>query len=168
VIPIVARIHPAKSFSAHKFCKTFLDSAMGDVNGRDQLDPGEASLQGASGIAYTSRTPQKEHNSLGTFTDHMLSVKWTAAEGWLTPKIGPYHNLSLDPATCSLHYSFQVFESLKAYKDKHGHVLLFRPDKNMIRLNAGAANIALPTFDCDVMIELLKSFVKLEQSSILP
>ena len=59
--------------------------------------------------------------------DHMLSVEWTASDGWLQPRITPYQNLSLDPATCVLHYAFTCFEGTKAYKDKNGDIRLFRP-----------------------------------------
>lgn len=53
---------------------------------------------------------------LTVLVDHMLSVEWTAEEGWLAPKITPYQNLSLDPATCVFHYAFECFEGMKAYK----------------------------------------------------
>jgi len=49
-------------------------------------------------------------------TDHMLTIEWTAAKGWLPARIIPYQNLSLDPATCVLHYAFTCFEGMKAYK----------------------------------------------------
>lgn len=100
------------------------------------------------------------------FTDHMMSLEWTAGEGWLPPRITPYQNLSLDPATCVLHYAFEAFEGMKAYKDAQGNVRLFRPDKNMARLNRSSARIALPRFDGEKFIELLKTFVKLEERFI--
>src|SRR5204863_8483592 len=85
----------------------------------------------------------------------MLSLEWTALRGWLEPKITPYQNLSLDPATCVFHYAFECFEGMKAYKvvkltpvtyeqDKDDKTRLFRPDKNMRRFNISAARIALP------------------------
>lgn len=111
-------------------------------------------------------TPSNELIFGRTFTDHMLSLEWTAADGWLPPRITPYQNLSLDPATCVLHYAFEAFEGMKAYKDKAGNVRLFRPDKNMARMNKSVARIALPTFDGEAVIELIKRFVKLEQNFI--
>lgn len=101
-----------------------------------------------------------------TFTDHMLSLEWTASEGWLKPRITPYQNLSLDPATCVFHYAFEAFEGMKAYKDKDGNVRLFRPDMNMARLNRSTARIALPTFDSEAMIDLIKKFVDMERRFI--
>lgn len=47
--------------------------------------------------------------SFGTvFTDHMLTIEWTKAEGWGAPLIQPFGNLSMHPACSSLHYAIQV------------------------------------------------------------
>ncbi|KAI0155267.1 branched-chain amino acid aminotransferase [Xylariaceae sp. FL1272] len=100
------------------------------------------------------------------FTDHMLSIEWNQTTGWLTPKIQPYQDLSLDPASCVLHYAFECFEGMKAYKDKTGQIRLFRPDKNMERLNKSAARIVLPTFNSTDMINLISQFAKLESRFI--
>ncbi|KAF4124371.1 branched-chain amino acid aminotransferase [Geosmithia morbida] len=100
------------------------------------------------------------------FTNHMLTVEWNKQDGWLDPKIIPYQNLSLDPATCVFHYAFECFEGLKAYKDKQGQVRLFRPDKNMSRLNRSSARIALPTFEPTQLIELISKFANLEKDMV--
>jgi len=101
-----------------------------------------------------------------TFTDHMLTIEWSKTGGWEAPKITPYQNLSLDPATCVFHYAFECFEGMKAYKDKQGRIRLFRPDKNMARFNASAARIALPTFTGNTLIELISKFAQLESNFI--
>lgn len=93
----------------------------------------------------------------------MLSVDWTDTDGWQPPRITPYQNLALDPATSVLHYAFTCFEGTKAYKDKNGDVRLFRPDKNMARLNRSAARIALPNFEPEQMLQLLARFTKMEE-----
>jgi branched-chain amino acid aminotransferase len=87
----------------------------------------------------------------------MLSIEWTAASGWHAPRLTPYQNLSLDPATCVFHYAFECFEGMKAYKSRTdpSQLYLFRPNKNMERMNKSAARIALPTFDGDKLIELI-------------
>ncbi|KAI0178602.1 branched-chain-amino-acid aminotransferase [Hypoxylon sp. FL1284] len=100
------------------------------------------------------------------FTDHMLTIEWTHADGWLAPSIRPYQNLSLDPATCVFHYAFECFEGMKAYKDSQGAIRLFRPDKNMERFNRSAARIALPTFSPTAAIDLIARFAKLEERFI--
>lgn len=96
----------------------------------------------------------------------MLSIEWTATEGWLAPQITPYQNLSLDPASSVLHYAFTCFEGMKAYKDSKGQSRLFRPQLNMERMNRSSARIALPTFDKAKMIELISKFVALEEKFI--
>ncbi|KAL6718118.1 branched-chain-amino-acid transaminase bat2 [Lecanora helva] len=90
-------------------------------------------------------------------------TEWTAANGWLPPRITPYQNLSLDPATCVFHYAFECFEGMKAYKNSEGQVRLFRPDKNMARMNKSSARIALPNFSPSAMIALISRFCKMEE-----
>ncbi|KAJ5556876.1 hypothetical protein N7513_002462 [Penicillium frequentans] len=111
-------------------------------------------------------TPNKDLVFGKTFTDHMISIEWTAEDGWHTPRIVPYQNLSLDPSTCVFHYAFECFEGMKAYKDKTGGTRLFRPNKNMERLNKSSARIALPKFDGDELVKLIGEFVKLEDRFI--
>ncbi|KAL8695572.1 MAG: hypothetical protein Q9224_003339, partial [Gallowayella concinna] len=96
----------------------------------------------------------------------MLSIEWTASQGWLPPRIIPYQNLSLDPATCVFHYAFECFEGMKAYKTPNGDIQLFRPDRNMRRLNRSAARIALPTVDGQAFTDLIAKFVRLEERFI--
>lgn len=93
----------------------------------------------------------------------MLSIEWTASEGWLRPRITPYQNLSLDPATCVFHYAFEAFEGMKAYKSPNGDLRLFRPDRNMRRFNRSVERIALPTFDGKALTELISRFVRMEE-----
>jgi branched-chain amino acid aminotransferase len=52
--------------------------------------------------------------------------------------------LSIDPSATVFHYAQCLFEGLKAYRDTHGKVTLFRPDMNMRRMNNSAQRIALP------------------------
>lgn len=96
----------------------------------------------------------------------MLSIEWNASSGWLAPRITPYQNLSLDPATCVFHYAFECFEGLKAYKNSEGAVTLFRPDKNMARINRSAERIALPKAGGQGLIELIAKFAAMEQRFI--
>ncbi|KAI1327447.1 branched-chain amino acid aminotransferase [Xylariaceae sp. FL0255] len=100
------------------------------------------------------------------FTDHMLTIEWTQTDGWLAPKIVPYQPLALDPSSCVFHYGFECFEGMKAYKDKSGQIRLFRPDKNMERMNKSAARIVLPTFSTTAMTDLISTFAKLEERFI--
>lgn len=101
-----------------------------------------------------------------TFTDHMLEVEWTAEKGWAAPTITPYHNFSFDPSTIVFHYGFEAFEGLKAYRDKDNKIRIFRPNKNMARINSSAERIALPTFDSEEFIKLIYEFLKVDESFV--
>ncbi|TNN49728.1 Branched-chain-amino-acid aminotransferase, cytosolic [Liparis tanakae] len=51
------------------------------------------------------------------FTDHMLTIEWSASEGWQAPLIKPFGNLTLHPACSSLHYgAFDQSELLKCIR----------------------------------------------------
>ena len=68
-------------------------------------------LQAADLVIQLSSAPKTKPSvaDFGTvFTDHMLTVEWSAAEGWQAPLIKPLGNLSLHPACSSLHYGIQV------------------------------------------------------------
>lgn len=101
-----------------------------------------------------------------TFTDHILEIEWTAKEGWGVPKISPYHNLSLDPSAVVFHYSFELFEGLKAYKDDNGDARLFRINKNMERMSKSAKAVDLPDFDKEELAKLIGKYVELEKDFI--
>ncbi|KAF5313266.1 hypothetical protein D9619_003315 [Psilocybe cf. subviscida] len=98
-----------------------------------------------------------------TFTDHMLTVPWTVENGWGTPEIVPYGPLLLEPSSTVLHYAQTIFEGMKAYIDSEGQVRLFRPNMNMKRMNTSAKRIALPTFDGEALLNLIKELVRVDK-----
>ncbi|MGI9000720.1 MAG: branched-chain amino acid aminotransferase [Pseudonocardia sp.] len=77
-------------------------------------------------------------------TDHMVTIRWAAAEGWHDAAVVPYGPLSLDPATTVLHYGQEIFEGLKAYRQTDGSVASFRPEANAARFRGSAARMAMP------------------------
>lgn len=108
----------------------------------------------------------KDESTLGfgtCFTDHMFSMYYHADKGWHGAEIMPYHNLVLDPAACSLHYGQMIFEGLKAYRRDDG-IWLFRPDKNMERMNNSAERMCMQKFPADFAIDALKELVTLDQN----
>ncbi len=100
------------------------------------------------------------------FTDHMFSMDYTEGKGWHDPVIVPYAPLSLDPSTMALHYGQGIFEGLKAYKAKGGKILLFRPNKNMERINSSNERMCIPPIDTDFGIEAVKTLVKVDSDWI--
>ncbi|TDD38177.1 branched-chain amino acid aminotransferase [Actinomadura sp. KC06] len=79
-----------------------------------------------------------------TFTDHMVTARYTEEAGWHGFTVGPFRELPLSPATSALHYGQAIFEGLKAYRQPDGSVALFRPELNAARFAASAARIAMP------------------------
>lgn len=121
-------------------------------------------------IEKTKNPKQKpdEHN-LGFgihFTDHMFTMDYTEGKGWHDPKIIPYSPLSLDPSCMVFHYGQAIFEGLKAYKSVNGDILLFRPRKNMERVNISNERLCIPPIDVDFAVEAIKTIVRVDQDWI--
>ena len=101
--------------------------------------------------------------SFGTiFSDHMFVCDY-ADGAWGEPEIIPYAPIQLDPSASALHYGQAIFEGMKAYKDDHGEVWLFRPDQNIKRLNKSAERLAIPQFPEDLFLEGLHKLIDLDR-----
>ncbi|MCL2580702.1 MAG: branched-chain amino acid aminotransferase [Oscillospiraceae bacterium] len=110
-----------------------------------------------------------DHGALGfgkILTDHMLLIDYTREQGWHDARIVPYGPLSLDPATCCLHYGQLIFEGLKAYKTTDGKTVMFRPDQNVKRLNASAKRMCIPAIDEGDLLGAIARLVKVEEGWI--
>nr|XP_023654208.1 branched-chain-amino-acid aminotransferase, cytosolic-like isoform X2 [Paramormyrops kingsleyae] len=97
------------------------------------------------------------------FSDHMLTISWSKEDGWATPQIKPFQNLSLHPASSALHYSIELFEGMKAFRGVDGHVRLFRPMLNMERMYRSTERCCLPLFDKVQLLECIRKLVELDQ-----
>lgn len=96
-----------------------------------------------------------------TFSDHMFMMEYIADRGgWQNPRVVPYQNLVLDPAAMVLHYGQGIFEGLKAYRCPDGRIQLFRPEKNMERLNRSARRLCMPEIDVPFQLEILDVLIK--------
>lgn len=93
----------------------------------------------------------------------MLIVNYDPEHGWGTPEIKPYAPLVLDPMSSCFQYCPNVFEGMKAYLGPDGEPRLFRPQKNMERLARSAERVALPPFDGDALLVLIKRLVEIEK-----
>lgn len=100
------------------------------------------------------------------FTDHMFIMNYDEGQGWHDPRIVPYGPLELDPAAMCLHYGQEVFEGMKAYRAPDGRVVLFRPEKNMARLNLSNDRLCIPALDEAFAVEAVKKLVSMEQDWI--
>ncbi len=97
------------------------------------------------------------------YTDHMFIMNYDEGQGWHDPRIVPYAPVELDPAAMCLHYGQEVFEGLKAYRCADGEVRLFRPDKNMARLNLSNDRLCIPKIDEEFAVEAIKTLVSVDE-----
>lgn len=111
--------------------------------------------------------PQSDQLGFGRiFTDHMFIMDYSEGQGWHDPRIVPYQPITLDPACMVFHYGQTVFEGLKAYLTKDEKVLLFRPDKNMQRLNRSNERLCIPQIDEEFAVEALKQLITVDKEWI--
>ncbi len=100
------------------------------------------------------------------FTDHMFIMDYTEGKGWHDPRIEPYHNLSLSPASMVFHYGQEMFEGLKAYRGADGKARLFRPDMNGKRTNDTNKRLCIPELPVEDFVEAVKAVVKVDEDWI--
>lgn len=107
--------------------------------------------------------PESELGFGRYFSDHMFVMEYEQGQGWINPRIVPFGNISLHPASTVLHYGAEIFEGLKAYCTADGSVQLFRPMENIKRMNSSAERMCLPLIDEDMALEILETFVRHEE-----
>ena len=103
-----------------------------------------------------------------TFTDHMVTIKWTEGTGWHSARVEPYGPLSLSPATAVLHYAQEIFEGLKAYHATDGGVTMFRAKENARRFIDSATRMAMPHMPEELFLESLRQLVEIDRAWIPP
>ena len=97
------------------------------------------------------------------FTDHMVTIRWTAESGWHDARVEPYGPLTLDPATSVFHYAQEFFEGLKAYRQPGGSITMFRPEANAARFNRSARRMAMPELPEETFLRALELLVSTDR-----
>ncbi|MHB1151655.1 MAG: branched-chain amino acid aminotransferase [Eubacteriales bacterium] len=108
------------------------------------------------------RKEKPDWNKLGFgnyFTDHMFIMNYSEGKGWYDPRIVPFADLSLSPAAMVFHYAQEMFEGLKAYKKPDGKIQLFRPDKNIERMNNTNDRLCIPRINPEDALQAICSIV---------
>src|SRR5580658_7347031 len=93
------------------------------------------------------------------FTDHMITLRWSAERGWHDGRLEPYGPFTFDPATMVFHYAQEFFEGLKAYRQENGSITMFRPDANAARFNRSARRMAMPELPEETFVRALELLV---------
>lgn len=100
------------------------------------------------------------------FTDHMLVMDYAEPVGWHDARIVPYQPITIDPSAMVFHYGQSVFEGLKAYVTPEGEAQLFRPKKNLERLNRSNDRLCIPRVDEEFLLEAIRELIALEKDWI--
>ncbi|MFD1065919.1 branched-chain amino acid aminotransferase [Oceanobacillus locisalsi] len=107
--------------------------------------------------------PQDDQLTFGKiFTDHMFVMDYSEPFGWHNASIVPYQPLQIEPSAMVFHYAQSVFEGLKAYRTDNGNIELFRPEKNMERLNKSNDRLCIPPIDEEFALKAIKQLVSID------
>ncbi len=98
------------------------------------------------------------------FSDHMFNMDYSPEQGWHNARIEPYAPIVMDPATMVLHYGQAIFEGLKAYRTSNRKIQLFRPERNMSRLNHSARLVCIPEVDEAFLLYALKKLIAIDKA----
>jgi branched-chain amino acid aminotransferase len=98
-------------------------------------------------------------------SDHMFIADYFDGE-WHQPRIIPYNDLTLNPATLALHYGQSVFEGMKAFKMKDDKVSIYRIDKHLQRFNRSLERMCMPIVPHELFTEALKKLVDTDRAWI--
>lgn len=120
-------------------------------------------------IQKTTAPKAKPQGPLGfgkLFTDHMFIMEYTQGKGWHDPRIVPFQDITLSPASMVFHYGQEMFEGLKAYKGADGNAYLFRPDMNGKRTNDTNDRLCIPQLPVEDFVQAVKAVVKVDEDWI--
>jgi len=118
--------------------------------------------------AKVSRISEFDPQNIGfgkLFTDHMFLCDYRDGN-WENARIVPYGNLSMSPATSSIHYGQSIFEGMKAYASSENErdITTFRPLENAKRLNRSANRMAMPDFPEEDFMKALETLLDLDRN----
>ena len=100
------------------------------------------------------------------FSDHMVTIHYSDADGWHDARVEPRGPISMDPAAAVLHYAQEIFEGLKAYKTAGGGATLFRPRENARRFQQSAERLAMPLLPEEIFLEAVDQLVNIDRDWI--
>ncbi len=95
------------------------------------------------------------------FSDHMFVMDYADGE-WNSPRIEPFADMPMSPASSVLHYGQSIFEGLKAYRSVNGEINLFRPQANLARMNRSAVRMCMPQLSEEMFMDALTELVRLD------
>ena len=120
-------------------------------------------------IPHTAPTPADIRRRLiadpgfgKVFSDHMVTIQWSAEKGWHDGQLRAREPFTLDPTVSVLHYAQEIFEGMKAYRTADGEVVLFRPLENAKRFQRSAVRMAMPELPEQLFLDAVETLVRAE------
>ena len=95
-------------------------------------------------------------------TDHLFIANYKNGK-WENPRIVPYGDLQLSPATSGLHYGQSIFEGMKAFPLPENKIGIFRLYDHYERMNISAERLAMPHIDKAIFVEGIKTLLDLDR-----
>ena len=87
---------------------------------------------------------------------------------WDDGELSPDSNVTINESAGILQYCQEVFEGLKAYRTKEGHIVTFRPDLNAKRMYDSAKRLEMPPFPEDRFLEAVDKVVLANEAWVPP
>ena len=112
-----------------------------------------------------SKLPHIDFDNLNfgyTYSDHMFISDFEDGE-WKNNRIIPFRDLRISPANATLHYAQSIFEGLKAHKNEHGDILVFRPEANAKRMIKSAERMCMPPVPEELFLGAIEELVNLDK-----
>lgn len=100
-------------------------------------------------------------------TDYRYVDNYTNG-AWEGGKISTDDMITMSEDAGVLQYSQSVFEGLKAYTTKDGHIVAFRPDLNAERMYDSALRLEMPPYPKDEFVEAVRQVVKANEAWVPP
>ncbi|MBS1952394.1 MAG: Branched-chain amino acid aminotransferase [Cytophagales bacterium] len=94
-------------------------------------------------------------------SDHMLVADYKDG-AWHEPKIIPFGDMMMSPAMLSLHYGQTIFEGMKAFKNKNGEIIVFRPQRHHQRMNKSLERMCMPTLSEEYFLNSLSALIEVD------
>lgn len=87
---------------------------------------------------------------------------------WDDGELSTDSNVTINESAGILQYCQEVFEGLKAYRTKEGHIVTFRPDLNAKRMYDSAKRLEMPPLPEDRFIEAVDKVVLANEAWVPP
>ena len=92
-------------------------------------------------------------------TDSMAMATVDEGGTWGPCELQPFGPLQMHPSAGVLNYGQGLFEGMKAYNTDRGRVVMFRPELNARRMQAGADRLGMPPVPEAIFIDAIEQVV---------